>query len=135
MKLQGPPEKSPEAKQLAINNGFSYRNALGELIYAYVICCLNTGYAVCFLALFLDAPHDEHYKALKQVCKYLHATKSWGILYKRPEPLADLPDVPFDWVAEDSSLPPFPVFEYNCLVGFLDAAHATDLKTRRSISR
>ena len=134
MNLQGPPEKSPEAKQLAIDNGFSYRNVLGELIYAYVICRLDIGYAVCFLARFSDAPHDEHYKALKQVCRYLRATKSWGILYKRPEPLADLPDDPFDWIAEDSSLPPFPVFEFDRLVGFLDAAHATDLKTRRSVT-
>ena len=56
MNLQGPPEKSPEGKQLAIDNGFSYRNVLGKLIYAYVICRLDIGYAVCFLARFSDAP-------------------------------------------------------------------------------
>ena len=36
--LKGPPEKSVEAKAIAAQNGFSYRNILGELIYAYVIC-------------------------------------------------------------------------------------------------
>ena len=71
MKLQGPLEKSPEAKQLAIDN------VLGKLIYNYVICRLDIRYTVCFLAHFSDAPHDEHYKALKQVCKYLRTTKSW----------------------------------------------------------
>ena len=61
MELQGPTEKTPEAKQIAINHGFSYRNILGELIYAYVICRLDIGYAVCFLARFSESPHEDHY--------------------------------------------------------------------------
>ena len=72
MTLEGPPEKSLEAREISKQNGFSYRNVLGELIYAYVICRLDIGYAICFLARFLDAPHSEHYKALKGVCHYLH---------------------------------------------------------------
>ena len=67
----------PKAKQLAIDNGFSYQNYLGELIYAYVIGRLDIGYAVCFLARFSESPHEEQYKALKQVCDYLRATKLW----------------------------------------------------------
>ena len=70
MKVEGPPEKSPEAKQLAYNHGFKYRNVLGELVYAYVICRLDIGYAVCFLARFSSNPHNDHYLALKHVCKY-----------------------------------------------------------------
>ena len=134
MTLEGPPEKTVEAKQLAKENGFSYRNILGELIYAYVICRLDIGYAVCFLARFSDSPHDEHYKALKGVCKYLRATKSWGLIYQRPTPILDLPSVLYDWAAEDPTLPPFPTFDRDELVGLLDAAHATELKTRRSVT-
>ena len=134
MTLEGPPEKSVEAQMLAKENGFSYRNILGELIYAYVICRLDIGYAVCFLARFSDAPHDEHFKALRGVCKYLRATKSWGIMYQRPAPLADLPHVPFQWLEADPTLPTFPTFERDELVGFLDAAHATELKNRRSVT-
>ena len=134
MKLTGPPEKSAEAHDLARRVGFSYRNILGELIYAYVICRLDIGYAVCFLARFSESPHEKHYQALKDVCKYLRKTKSWGIMYKRPKPLADLPSVPFEWLDEDLTLPSFPTFERDELIGFLDAAHATDLKTRRSVT-
>ena len=134
MTLKGPPEKSPEAKALSLKCGFSYRNILGELIYAYVICRLDIGYAVCFLARFADAPHEEHYRALKQVCKYLRATKSWGIMYQRPAPLEDLPHVPFSWLSDDPELPAFPVVLRDELAGFLDAAHATDLNTRRSVT-
>ena len=82
MTLTGPNEKTVEANELAKKNGFSYRNVLGELIYAYVICQLNIGYAVCLLARFSNAPHDEHYKAIKGVCRYLRATKSWGIMFQ-----------------------------------------------------
>ena len=56
------------------------------------------------------------------------------VVCQRPGPLADLPAVPFDWLDEDPSLPPFPSHERNELVGFLDAAHATDLRTRRSVT-
>ena len=80
MTLEGPPEKSAEAQELAKRQGFSFRNILGELIYAYVICRLDIRYAVCFLARFADAPHEEHYWSLKAVCKYLRGTKDWGIM-------------------------------------------------------
>ena len=132
--LKGPPEKSAEAKAIAVKNGFSYRNILGELIYAYVICRMDIGYAVCFLARFSDAPHEAHFSALKHVCKYLRATKSWGLMFRRPEPLMDLPFVPYKWLEEDPSLPPFPSFHRDELVAFLDAAHATELRTRRSVT-
>ena len=134
MLLQGPQEKTIEARELAKNNGFSYRNILGKLIYAYVICRLDIGYAVCFLARFSESPHSEHYKALKGVCKYLRATKSWGLMYQRPRPLSDLPSVPFAWIDEDPTLPKFPTFERDELVGLLDAAHATKLRTQRSVT-
>ena len=128
MTLEGPPEKSVEARMLANENGFSYRNVLGELIYAYVICRLDIGYAVCFLARFSDSPHADHFKALKGVCKYLRATKSWGIMCQRPTPLDGLPHVPNKWLHLDPSLPPFPNYGHEQLVGFLDAAHAIKLK-------
>ena len=134
MTLEGPPEKSIEAQEIARRQGFSYRNILGELIYAYVICRLDIGYAVCFLARFSDSPHEEHFTALKAVCKYLRATKSWGIIYKRLIPLEDLPYVPFTFLEQDPDLPPFPDLEHDGMAGFLDAAHATDLKTRRSVT-
>ena len=134
MNLEGPPDKSEEAKELARRNGFSYRNVLGELIYAFVICRLDIGYAVCFLARFASKPHQEHFTALKNVCRYLRATKDWGIIYQRPTPLADLPEIAFPFLSEDADLPGFPVFPRDVLVACLDAAHATDLATRRSVT-
>ena len=132
-KLEGPVEKSPEARQIEKEVGFSYRNVLGELMYAYVVARLDIGFAVCLLARFSGHPHREHYNALKGVCLYLRKYKDWGIMYHRPSPLDDLPDVPFEFVPDDPNLPPFPEIPRNGVTGILDAAHATDLKHRKSV--
>lgn len=134
MNLEGPADKSEEARALARNNGFSHRNVLGELICAFVICRLDIGHAACFLARFADRPHQDHFTALKGVCKHLRVTKNWGIVFHRPEPMEDLPDVPFDFAPEDPSLPSFPELPRDMIAACLDAAHATDLSARRSVT-
>jgi hypothetical protein len=132
--LTGPTESSPDHATISKQAGFSYRQVLGELIYAYVICRLDIGFAVTFLSRFATAPHLEHYHALKNICRYLRATKSWGIHYWRNRPVDSLPDIPFEPLPVDSTLPSFPTHDLLQLVGFVDAAHATDLHTRRSVS-
>ena len=134
MTVEGPREKTPEAMAIAKECGFSYRNVLGELICAFAIARLDIGHAVCFLARFSDRPHKDHFAALKGVCKCLRATKDWGIMHKRPKPLVDLPDIPFAFLDDDPNLPPFPELPRDQLVACLDAAHATDLTTRRSVT-
>ena len=134
MSLEGPPEKSAEAKEIAKKYGFSYRNLLGELIYAYVICRLDIGFAVCFLSRFAGQPHAEHFIALKGVCKYLRAHKDWGLMFQRPNPHYGFPCVPFEFLENDPNLPSFPELPRDLVAACLDAAHATDLKTRRSVT-
>jgi hypothetical protein len=84
------PMSSDNAAQLLTNKGhmegtakhrkleeamcFSYCQVLGELIYAYVICRLDIGFAVTLLARFAQFPAKEHYLALKHVVRYLHQT-------------------------------------------------------------
>ena len=127
MTLEGPQEKMPEAKSLAKDSGFLCRNALGELIHAHVIARLDVSCAVCLLTCFSGTPHQEHYSALKHVCKYLCATKAWGIMYTQPKPLDGLPAVPFDFLSEDPNLSPFLAMSQDELLACLDAAHATEL--------
>ena len=105
--LEGPPEKTPEAKEPAQKEGFSCRNVLGELICACAIARLDIGCAVCLLARFSGTPHRDHCRALKQVCQCLQTTKSWGVIHWRPNPLDSLPDVPCESLVDDPELPPF----------------------------
>jgi hypothetical protein len=46
------------------------------------------------------------------------------------EPLVSVPYVPLPQPDIDPSLRPFPKIDLHQLVGYLDAAHATDLETR-----
>jgi hypothetical protein len=133
--LTGPPEGSAEHRALATQLGFSYRQLLGELIYAYVLVRVDIGFAVCFLARFSGHPHQEHYVALKNVARYLRATSDWGILYWRPAPVLDLPAIDFPFATIDPDLPPFPTTALTeDLVGFVDASHAACQVTRRSVT-
>ena len=115
--------------------GFSYRSVLGALIYAYVVARPDIGYAVTTLARFSDHPAKVHYDALRRVARYLRMTKSWGLLYWRRRRLKSLPPGLFQPLSPDPSLPSFPQPDQpTLLAGYVDAAHATDLITRRSIT-
>merc|ERR1712115_22364 len=127
----GPPEQSDEHRALERDKGFSYRTLLGELLYAYVVCRIDIGYAVTALSKFASAPAPVHYDLLKSVTKYLRATASWGLRFRRSVPDLTLPPDPFIPLLHDDSLPPFPPSD-PYLTGFVDAAHANDLRNRRS---
>ena len=115
--------------------GFSYRSVLGALIYAYVVARPDIGYAVTTLARFSDHPTKVHYDALRRVARYLRMTKSWGLIYWRRRLLPNLPIGLFGPLNPDPALPIFPEPEKpTVLSGYVDAAHATDLTTRRSIT-
>jgi hypothetical protein len=95
----------------------------------------DIGYAVTTLARFSGHPAKIHYDALRRVARYLRMTKSWGLYYWRPKVMSSLPIGTFCPLAPDLSLPSFPApSESTLLTGYVDAAHATDLLTRRSIT-
>jgi hypothetical protein len=66
---------------------------------------------------------------------YLRMTKSWGLLYWRRTVLPLLPVGTFQPLESDPILPTFPEAQEPTLhAGYVDAVHATDLITRRSIT-
>ncbi len=134
--LEGPKEGTEEHEKLWKRFGCTYRQLLGEILYAYVVARPDVGYAIVFLSRFATAPHEEHYQALKRVSKYLRATMDWGIIYWRKNKRDDLPDGKFQTtVVEDKDLPEFPVnHDLLKLVAYVDSAHGTCKRTRRSVT-
>ena len=130
-----PRAETREYRDLETAAGFSYRSVLGALIYAYVVARPDIGHAVTTLARFSDHPAKIHYDALRRVARYLRMTKHWGLLYWRRTLITSLPPGTFKPLLSDPSLPDFPqpVSPIE-LAGYVDAAHATDLTTRRSIT-
>jgi hypothetical protein len=130
-----PRDGTAEYCDLETAAGFSYRSVLGALIYAYVVSRPDIGYAVTTLARFSDHPAKIHYDALRRVARYLRMTKSWGLFYWRQTLIPSLPPGTFQPLAPDPILPAFPQPQSPTeLAGYVDAAHATDLVTRRSIT-
>ena len=68
---------------------------------------------------------------LKNVARYLQKTKTWEIRYKRSATCKILPEREYDFQKLPENFPKFPV-EMNkpVLIGFVDAAHANDLRKR-----
>jgi hypothetical protein len=71
---------------------------------------------------------------LLRIAKYLRATKDWGLIYWRSIPNNAFPDVPLLEIPTDPDLPSFPEIPLDDLASFVDAAHAADPKTRRSVT-
>jgi hypothetical protein len=127
------PQDSAEADKLEKKMKFGYRAGIGELIYAYVTCRPDIGYAVAELAKFSSNPAEDHYAAVRRVFKYLRQSKDDGIIFWRTKPRDDLPPGkeatrPID---EDDLLVPYPSSP-DQLGAYFDAAYATCTKTRRS---
>jgi len=123
--LKGSTEGTTEHKQIEKDVGFSYHQVLGKLIYAYIVCHVDISYAVVFLSRFSTTPAKEHYLALKGVCKYLHCTKSWGLMYWHMAPVTSLPTVPLEQLPCNTN---FPKVSPSKLAGFVDTAHSTDIE-------
>lgn len=128
----GPAEHTPEHAALEAKKGFAYRTLLGELLYAYVTCRPDIGYAIVVMSKFAASPAPLHYDYLRRIAKYLRKTISWGIRYRKPTMDPSLPHAPAYNLVHDDDLPPFPDIPLDELAGFVDAAHANDLRTRRS---
>jgi len=103
-----PVENTPKHKALEKEQGFGYRSVLGEILFAYILCRPDIGYAVTTLAKFSTAPNALHYKSLKHLAIYLRQTQDWGIMYWRSEPVASLPEVPYVPMKFDDCLPIIP---------------------------
>jgi len=118
-------EGATKHKQIEQDVGFSYCQVLGELIYTYIVSRIDTGYAVVFLSRFSTALAKEHYLSLKGVCKYLHHTKNWGLIYWHMTPVASLPAIHQEQLLHDINFPEIPPSK---LIGFVDNAHAMDIE-------
>ena len=67
--LKDMPSTTAKHQALVQKYNFNYRTLLGELLYAYVTCRPDIGYAIISLSKFASAPGDYHFSALHKVAK------------------------------------------------------------------
>ena len=88
------PQDTETKRSFEHTNGFKYRNATGELIFAMIICRPDISFPVLKLSQFNNSHAQCHADAIKVVYRYLNATKEEGITFWRPAPVNDLPYTP-----------------------------------------
>ena len=136
---RGPKLETPKEHQaLADRMGFSYRQAIGELIWAMITCRPDISFATVKLSQFSTFPAEIHYKAVKDVFRYLRATKDMGIYYWKTNGNPNLPRAPLparlsteddpDLIHDLSRIP------LRHLYGYVDSDWASDTVHRRSVS-
>ena len=132
--VDGPDEHTPAAIKLEQEYGFAYRTLLGEMMYAYVTCRPDIGYAITTMSNFSTKPSAKHYELLKGIGKYFRLTKDWGIKFKRTIPDPTLEDTKFETNVElPSNLPDYTVdINQPKLIAFVDESYANDPRKQRS---
>jgi hypothetical protein len=115
--------------------GFSYRQAIGEVIFALTICRPDIAVPVIKLSQYASRPAPEHYKAVKAIFVYLNATRDDGLVYWRKKPRDDLPNVPAPTtVTPEDILRTYPDRQdLSTLHGATDATWGADRSHRRSV--
>jgi hypothetical protein len=134
LELSYGPDDIKEQRELETQMGFSYRQAIGELIFAMTICRLDISPAVIKLSQYSHAPAKCHYQAAKAVFVYLHATKADGIYYWRPSARLDLPqeDLPVTVASPDKLKDYMDMDDPLRTKGASDSTWGNDRRHRRS---
>ena len=60
---------------------FPYKEAVGCLLYALVICCPDIAYTVNCVAKYVDNPSNIYVTTVKWLFQYLHGIVDFGIVY------------------------------------------------------
>ena len=128
-----------DKQQLEKEVGFTYRQAVGEIIYAMVTCRPDVSFAIIKLSQYATKPAAIHYDALKLLYQYLAATKHEGIYYWRESPREDLPKGNVPVLALDNNYDEKGVQQRitpdkSILQSYVDSDHASDSSHRRSVS-
>ena len=124
-----------DSDALQKEKGFSYRQAIGELIYAMVTTRPDISFPIIKLSQFSNNPQAIHYDAVKKIFLYLKATSTDGIYYWRRTPMEDLPrgqvpkvkSDPYQFTIESSN-------ESHDIIGYSDSDWAGDISHRKSVS-
>jgi Reverse transcriptase (RNA-dependent DNA polymerase) len=129
------PTTQANQQQTQVQAGFSFRMAVGELIYALVVARLEISFAVIKLSQYSSNPALIHYQATKNVFGFLNQTRADGLVYWRQKPREDLPEVspppprssPINRLRTPSITP-------TTLLAYSDSDWGSDSSHRRSVT-
>jgi len=103
------------------------------MLFAFTTCRVDIGYAISVLSRHSNSPSKSHFEAAQNSMMHLIQTKEKGLIFQRPKTkfLDHLPAGEDLFIEENNIESEFELPEKS-LIGYCDAAHATDHRTRRS---
>jgi hypothetical protein len=124
-------------QQITLENkmGIKFRQAMGEIMFPMIKCRPDISPHAIILSQFMNNPAEIHYKALKDIIRYLVATPEEGIHYWRERPHDTLPLQPIPTTHPDN----YDIKEKRGtnstqLIGYVDSDWATNTKKRTSMT-
>ena len=122
--------------ELQQNMGLNYQQAIGELIFLPVTCRPDISYPLINLSQYSSNPAVEHYKAVKQLLRYIKATKNDGIYFWQKHIRDDLPDLPLPKQStENYNVDPNTHIDSSDIIhGLVDSDWGGDSNHRRSVT-
>ena len=119
--------------------GFTYRQGIGEILYALVTCRPDISFATIKLSQFSTKPAAMHFEALKDVFRFLKATMDEGIYYWRTMPRHDLPigkmpECKSDLNYDEQTVTTRHQYDADILKAAVDSDFAGDTSHRKSVS-
>ena len=83
------PLNSKQLKEAEEKYGFTYRGAIGELLYLMLTCRPDISFPVIKLSQYSTRPGDIHFAAINGIYKYVMNTINDGLYYWRKEERSD----------------------------------------------
>jgi hypothetical protein len=92
LELSKGPDDPLEAQTLETDMGFSYRQAIGKLIFSMTVGRIDISYPIIKLSQYsAKRPSKAHCQAVKQIFVYLNATRTQGLTYWPTSPNLNWP--------------------------------------------
>ena len=136
---QATPSNADEKQELEKKLHFTYRQAVGEIIYGMITCQPDVSCAIIKLSQYSNWPAAIHYQALIHLYRYLKATHTQGIYYWRKKPQMDLPiryipTTKFDRNYDETIVDTRRTTQHDLLMAYVDSDHASDASHRWSVT-
>ena len=127
------PSDTHQLQELETQYGYTYRSAIGELIYVAITCRPDIMYATIKLSQYATKPSAIHFQAIHHLMLYLYHTLDHGIYYWRDQPNPDLPAKHVEPIYPDNYtlqvVPP-----QDALHAYVDSDWAGDTSHRKSVT-
>ena len=136
METAQPPILEQDIRDLQVEMDLNYRQAIGELIFLVITCRPDISFPLIELSQYSVNPVKDHYEAVKQIFRFIKATRTDGIYFWQQYPRQDLPHIPLPRCMEQNYIvdTSFQPDQSNKIHGTVDSDWGGDTTHQKSVT-